>query len=139
MSSHSYHRIYFHFVWSVKDREAILVNSYQTFVEQLIDQACYERGIKPIAMYVMPDHVHLLVRLPPTIAPATFIGQVKGACAYAFNNRFGSQLTLKWQDGYGVVSVREGEQEKVIRYVENQSEIHANRRTSRTLETTEEL
>lgn len=139
MSSHSYHRLYFHLTWSVREREQVLVNEFQKFVEEAIGVACCERGVEPIALYVMPDHVHLFVRLLPTIAPATFIGQIKGATTFAFNNNFKHELFLKWQDGYGVVTVREGEQAKVIRYVENQAEIHANRQASRILETNEEL
>lgn len=139
MSAHSFHRLYYHFAWSVKDHDPVMVDAFQSFIEKSVRKACEERGIEPLALYMMPDHIHLFVRLLPAAAPATFIGQIKGACSYAFNQHYGNQLVLKWQDGYGVVTVREGEQEKVIRYIENQHEIHANRQASRFLETTEEL
>ncbi len=83
----------------------------------------------------MPDHIHLFVTLPPTISPAAFIGQVKGATAYAYNKNSNGGAPLIWQEGYGVITVRKGEADKIVRYVENQQEIHARRKASRLLET----
>ena len=42
----------------------------------------------------MPDHVHLLTRLPPTVTVSEFIGQVKGATAFRVNR----DLKPKFED-----------------------------------------
>lgn len=93
-----------------------------------------QRGATVLACNVMPDHVHLFVTLPPTIALSTFIGQVKGALTYNHNKQFLSELY--WQKGYGAITVRRAETDRVVRYVENQQTIHANRKASRLLEMT---
>ena len=49
----------------------------------------------------------------------------------------GAQDELKWQDGYGVITVRKTESQKIIRYIANQQELHAKRETLRVLEVTE--
>ncbi len=72
----------------------------------------------------MPDHVHLLVRLPPTIAVADFIGKVKGATAYRVNHEIRPNFKLRWQEGYGVLTLRKDELPKVSRYIDNQEQHH---------------
>ena len=50
------------------------------------------------------------------------IGQLKGASAHAMNQiRPGS---VHWQDGYGVITFRRPELDKVVSYIENQEERH---------------
>lgn len=87
----------------------------------------------------MPDHVHLLVRLPPTIAVSEFIGQVKGASAFRVNREIEPQFKLRWQEGYGVVTLRKDELAKVSNYIDNQEEHHRAARLSDLLERVEDL
>jgi len=95
--------------------------------------------VSSLACNAMLDHVHLFVRLLPTMCVATFIGEIKGVASHTHNHRFGARHHLKWQDGYGVVTVREAEADKVIRYIVNQQELHANRKTLRLLEQVQEV
>lgn len=67
-----------------------------------------------IACNTMPDHVHLLINLPPTISPAIFIGQVIGAVSHAYHAEFGVHEYMKWQEGYGVVSMRKNSFSKYL-------------------------
>jgi len=85
----------------------------------------------------MPDHVHLLVSLPPTIKVSDFIGQVKGATAHRINEEIKLNFKLKWQEGYGVLSMRKDELEKVSRYIDNQETHHRTGKVSVLLERTE--
>jgi putative transposase len=137
VASHVFHQLYYHFVWSTKDRLPLITDEVKEQLVQAIANACQERGVTPIACNSMPDHVHLFVQLQPTTCVATFIGQIKGASAYTHNRRFGVRHHLKWQDGYGVVTVREAETEKVVRYIVNQQQLHETRKTSWILEATE--
>ncbi len=137
MASHSFHQLCFHFVWATKERLPLIEEGTKRQVIDAVGEACRKRGVNPIACNAMPDHMHLLVRLKPTIAPAEFIGEIKGATSYEHNHRFGARNFLKWQEGYGVVSLRADETEKVVRYIEEQEERHAAKRLSRLLETIE--
>jgi hypothetical protein len=85
----------------------------------------------------MPDHVHLLVRLPPTVKVCDFIGQVKGATAHRINEEIKPNFKVRWQEGYGVVTLRQGEVEKVSRYVDNQETHHKTGKLSDILERTD--
>ena len=85
----------------------------------------------------MPDHAHLLCRLPPTILLADFIGQLKGATSFRVNKEIQPKFKLHWQEGYGVLSLRKDEIEKVARYIDRQEEHHRRGKLSDVLETFE--
>jgi putative transposase len=87
----------------------------------------------------MPDHVHVLAQVPPSVALASVIGQWKGASSHAANT-YGPALPTKiaWQSGYGVHSVSQRSFEQVKQYVQNQRERHAAREVFGVYERTEE-
>ena len=68
---------------------------------------------------------------------ADFIGQVKGAAAYRVNAELKPQFRLKWQEGYGVLTLCKDEIGKVARYIDDQERHHATARVSELLETTD--
>jgi putative transposase len=134
----AFHRLFFHVVWATKERLPLLVGDAREQLLEAVVQSCRERQVEPVACNCMEDHIHLCVQLTPTTNVADFIGQIKGASSYTINQKHGAREPLKWQRGYGVVSLREDDVPKVVKYIENQQEIQAARKASRLLETTEE-
>jgi len=125
MSSHVYHQMYFHIVWSTKDRLPFITDEVREWlVERIVSEARRRYGIV-LACNAMPDHVHLFVSLPPTVMPATFVGEVKGAASPAFQREYGTARFLKWQMGYSISTLRKNEQKTVIRYIADQQIRHA--------------
>jgi putative transposase len=102
-----------------------------------INEETKKRGGWPIRHNAMPDHVHWLVRLPPTIKVSDFIGQVKGAISHRINDEIKPNFKLQWQEGYGVLTLRKDELEKVSRYIDNQETHHSTGKLSDLLERTE--
>ena len=137
MPSHVFHQLYYHIVWGTKNRLPLVAEDMRERLIRWVEDECRKRKGTSLACNAMPDHVHLFVHLPPTVCVSTFIGQVKGASSYAYNHHMGAQDELKWQDGYGVITARKTESEKIIRYITNQQELHARRETLRVLEATE--
>jgi REP element-mobilizing transposase RayT len=64
------------------------------------------------------DHVHLLVRLHPSIAVARLMAEVKGFSSHAVTSRF------RWQRGYGAFSVSFDDLPAVESYIRNQKRHH---------------
>ena len=79
---------------------------------------------KVFAVNGTEDHVHMVVAIPPKLAVATFIGQVK-AVASAKLNQFAGDGSLFWQDEYGVFSFDAKRLPNYVAYVENQKTHHA--------------
>ncbi len=140
--SRAFHQLYYHHAWRTRGSEPLIVGEFKEHLLRLIEDECSKYGGRCIRVNALSDHAHLLVELPPTIAPATFIGKVKGAASY-FANHFLEERKapsrFRWQEGYGVVTLRKADVPKVEEYIRNQEQIHSERKLSRTLETFEEV
>lgn len=133
MSNNAYYKLYYHVVWATKSHEIVIKPEQIKWTTEIVIVDAKKRCSRVIACGIMPDHVHLLVSLPPTIAIATFVGQVKGSSAHLFNKTVGKPY-LKWQEGYGALTLRESDVDKVANYVNNQQKIHASRKPKSVLE-----
>jgi putative transposase len=132
---HAFHQLYYHFAWSTHSRAALIHRDIRTELLKIVNEEATKRGGWPIRHNTMPDHVHLLVRLPPTVKVCDFIGQVKGATAHRVNEEIKLGFKLTWQEGYGVLTLRKDEVEKVSRYIDNQEMHHGCGNLSKLLET----
>ena len=115
----------------------LIGRDYRPELLKIVNEEAKKCGGWPIRHNAMPDHVHLLVRLPPTVKVSEFIGQVKGATSYRVNEEIRPSFKLKWQEGYGVLTLRKDELEKVSRYIDNQETHHRLGRLSNLLERTD--
>jgi len=70
------------------------------------------------------DHVHLLVRLPPTVSIADALRVVKTNASRWVHEKWPSRSAFTWQIGYGAFSVSQSSAEAVLRYIANQEEHH---------------
>jgi putative transposase len=134
---HAFHQLFFHFAWATHSRIGQIRRDHRPKILAIINEEAKKRGGWPLRHNAMPDHVHLLVRLPPSVKVSDFIGQVKGASAHRINEEIKPYFTIKWQEGYGVVSMRNGDLEKVSRYIDNQEIHHKTGKLSDLLERTE--
>jgi putative transposase len=75
--SHVFHQLYYHFIWATQSREPLIDRSWRSQLLDIINQEVRIRGGFPLRHNAMPDHAHLLCRLPPKIVVADFIGQLK--------------------------------------------------------------
>jgi REP element-mobilizing transposase RayT len=83
-----------------------------------------ELGVKVHAGGNIEDHAHVVLSIPPILAVAECVRQIKGASAYAINRMPGSDGQFKWQGGYGALSVGERSLETVMEYAARQKEHH---------------
>jgi REP element-mobilizing transposase RayT len=71
------------------------------------------------------------------VVVADFVGQLKGATSFRVNKEIRPKFKLQWQEGYGVVSLRKDEIEKVSRYIDGQEGHHRSGKVSILLEMVE--
>lgn len=114
----------YYIVFTPKYRRKIIYNKYRKDLSEILRQLCHYKGVELIEGHMMPDHVHMLVSIPPKISISSFMGYLKGKSAlmmfdkhanlkYKFGNRH------FWAEGYFVSSV--GLNEATIRkYIEEQ-------------------
>jgi REP element-mobilizing transposase RayT len=135
---HAFHQLYYHFAWATHGRRALIHQTIRSDLLTIIHEEAAKRGGWPIRHNAMPDHVHLLVRLPPILRVSDYIGQVKGATAHRVNQELNPGFKLTWQEGYGVLTLRKDELDKVSRYIDNQETHHRHGRLSALLEQMED-
>lgn len=91
----------------------------------VIRSACEKNRCPVLALGGMSDHVHLLVALSPTISIAGVAHDVKGAFSRWLNEEAGLEDRFQWQGRYGAISVSPHERSRVIAYIRNQEQHHA--------------
>ena len=74
---HSVYNINYHFVWIPKTRMRILAKPFDTTVRETIRRVCAYFYWVPMALQIMPDHVHFFVSAPPKWAPAQIVQRLK--------------------------------------------------------------
>ena len=112
-----------HLVWCPRYRRAVLGGRVAARCGALLEQVAAEHGWEIVAKEVLPDHVHLFVRVGPTDAPATVVGAFKGRTArvlraeFPYLRRFAKVL---WSPSYFAASVGYVSESTVRRYIEHQ-------------------
>jgi putative transposase len=118
-----YWRLYYHFVWSTKDRLPLLTPDIENRTYSVIANKCKALGGWVHAINGMPDHVHVVLAAPPRISPAEIARNLKGISAHFIQSEL--NVTLKWQRGYGVFSLTRRGLEPAVDYVRQQKKHHA--------------
>jgi putative transposase len=115
-------QLFIHYVWGTWQRMPWLEGDVRDIAYRTILAKCKAHGVQVLALDGIEDHVHLLVKIPPTITIAKLIADVKGASSYIINRRRPDDI-FKWQDGYGAFTVSKDNLPAAITYIQNQ-EIH---------------
>ena len=76
----------------------------------------------------MEDHIHMLLKAPPVIAPSEIAKQIKGFSSKWTHETFPDVRDFAWQDGYGVFAVSKSNVSTVANYIRNQAR-HDGRRS----------
>ena len=130
--------IYIHAVWSTKLRARLILPAVEVEVYAELKRIARERGCQPLAVDGMPDHVHVVLRIPSTISVARLLQRLKGETSNLVRNLFEMDELFQWQEGYAAFSVSRSHLARVIAYVENQKRHHANGTTWPEWEETDE-
>lgn len=133
----SYWKLFYHFVWTTKCRMPWITAEVARQLYPVIVAKAVALGGLVHAVGGTEDHVHLVVSVPPKVALARFIGEVKGSSSHFANHELRLDGHVSWQEEYGVVSLREQDLPKVVRYVRDQQRHHAQSDTIARLECAE--
>src|ERR1043166_4478462 len=74
--SHTFHQLYYHFIWATHSREPLIAREWRPELLNIINDEVKLRGGIPLRHNAMPDHVHLVARLSPTVLISDFVGKV---------------------------------------------------------------
>jgi putative transposase len=117
----------YHLIWCPKYRRRVLVGGVDARLKAIIAEVVAEVGVEVIEIEVMPDHVQLLAKLPPTVPLSEFMRLLKGRSSRLLRMEFPRLQPLPvLRSPPWVVSTVGGAPLEVVRgYVENQKAVGA--------------
>lgn len=124
----SWWRAYYHLVWSTKHRAAMITPERMAMLQQAFRVVARDNGAYTHAVGGMPDHVHVAVSIPPSIAVSDYVQRLKGSSSRYLSKQItepGADA-FAWQEHYGMLTFGERSLERVVCYIEQQAEHHAN-------------
>ncbi|AVK95711.1 IS200/IS605 family transposase [Lysinibacillus sphaericus] len=114
----------YHIVFAPKYRRQIIYGQIKVDVGRILRQLCERKGVEIIEATACPDHIHMLVSIPPKLSVSSFVGYLKGKSSLMIFDRH-ANLKYKygnrkfWCRGYYVDTV--GRNRKIIQeYIKNQ-------------------
>jgi REP element-mobilizing transposase RayT len=123
----SYVNLIYHIVFSTKDREPFITDSYQARLHEYIGGIIRQQGGIAMAINGMPDHLHLLAKLRQDKAVSDMIRDFKAGASGWMHKVFPDVKNFAWQNGYGAFTVSASQIERVRSYIVNQQAHHRNK------------
>jgi len=122
--SHTSWNCKYHIVFAPKYRRKVFYGEKRREIGAILRQLCEWKGVKIIEAEVCPDHVHMLVEIPPKIAVSSFVGFLKGKSSLLIyqkwaNMKFKYRNREFWCRGYYVDTVGKNTA-KIKEYIANQ-------------------
>lgn len=125
-TAHSTYRCEYHIVFAPKYRRKEIYGELKVDIGEILRKLCNEMKVEIIEAEACPDHIHMLVSIPPYLSVSQFMGTLKSKSALMIFDRH-ANLKYKygsrhfWCRGYYVDTVGKNET-KIKEYIRNQLE-----------------
>ena len=116
----------YHIVFAPKYRRKVFYGEKRAEIGKILRELCRWKGITIIEAEVSPDHIHMLVEIPPKMSVSSFMGFLKGKSSLIIHERH-ANLKYKhgnrsfWRRGYYVDTAGKNTK-KIAEYIQNQLE-----------------
>jgi len=126
-AAHASYSLFYHLVWAPKYRRKVLDGKVGERAKQIIMEVSVKYGYKVDTLKVSPDHIHLLVSLPPRISIVEAVRTLKSITAKTLLEEFPELKKHLWQGslwtrGYAVNSVGGLNLDTVRQYIMTEQE-----------------
>lgn len=122
--SHTKWNCKYYIVFAPRYRRKVFYEEKRAAIGKILRQLCEWKGVRIIEAEACPDHIHLLVEIPPKIAVSSFMGYLKGKSSTMLYEQFG-ELKYKyrsrefWCRGYYVDTAGKNAS-RIQEYIKNQ-------------------
>ena len=122
--SHTRWECKYHIVFAPKYRRKVIYGKIREDICEILSSLCKRKGVEIIEAEWCPDHIHLVVRIPPSMSVSSFMGYLKGKSALMIFERH-ANLKYRygnrhfWCRGYYVDTVGKNAK-KIEEYIRNQ-------------------
>ena len=121
---HTRWRCQYHVVFAPKYRRMAIYGEIRADIGKILRKLCEQKGIEIIEAEACPDHIHMLLSIPPKMSVAYAIGYLKGKSSLMIfekwgNARYAYRNREFWCKGYYVDTVGK-DTKKIAAYIQNQ-------------------
>lgn len=125
--AHTKYNCKYHIVFAPKYRRKVFYGEKREAIRDILRELCKWKGVEIIEGEVCPDHIHLLLSIPPKIRVSSFMGYLKGKSSLIIFQRYGNMKFAYrnrefWCKGYYVDTVGKNTK-KIKEYIENQLKV----------------
>ena len=109
-TAHSSYRCQYHIVFAPKYRRKGIYGKIKKDIGEILRKLCEQKGVEIIEGEVCPDHIHMMVVIPPKMSISGFMGYLKGKSALLIfqkwgNMKFAYRNREFWCKGYYIDTV----------------------------------
>ncbi len=122
--ANSYTQCYFHMVFAVKNREALIKKEWKDELEKYITGIVQTHRHKMLAIGSMPDHIHIFIGYNVNQLIPDLVEQIKTSSNAWIKEKKLSKFKFEWQKGYGAFTCSRSHIDREIKYVKSQEEHH---------------
>ena len=124
--------LFVHLTWTTFQRMPMIGPTEAHFLGRFLPAEAQRHGASVIALGMVCDHLHLVLRVPGRFDLPRLVQGLKGASARLANQDQGISLTgLRWAHGYHVMSISPRNLATAVQYVRSQRDRHPDRAISR--------
>ena len=125
--ANTYTQSYFHLVFAIKNRDAIIKISWKDELDKYITGIIQNNGHKLLAIYSMPDHLHIFIGYNVNQLIPDLVEKIKTSSNAWIKKERKTPFRFEWQKGYGAFTHSHSQIDLVIKYIRNQRYHHRKR------------
>ena len=125
--ANTYSQIYVQVVFAVEGRQNLIQKQNKEELQKYMTGIVTEREQKLLAVHCMPDHIHILIGVRPSIALSDLVRDIKNASGNFINGKRWVMGRFSWQEGFGAFSYGHSQLTGMINYIRDQERHHVRR------------
>ncbi len=125
--ANTYSQCYFHLVFAVKNRDALIKKEWKDGLEKYITGIVQNHRHKMLSIGAMPDHIHILIGYNLSQLIPDLVEEIKTSSNSWIKAEKLSKFRFEWQKGYGAFTHSRSQIDDVVKYILNQNEHHKSR------------
>lgn len=122
--ANTYTQSYFHLVFAVKNRDALIRKSWKDELEMYITGIVQKYHHKLLAIGSMPDHIHLFIGYNLNQTIPKLVEEIKTSSNAWIKSKHFTSFKFEWQIGYGAFTYSHSQIDAVVKYIMNQEKHH---------------
>ncbi len=117
-------QLYLHLVFVTKHRDYMIMDRIESQLHSFLWKKAEELDTIPLMINGMPDHLHILLKIPAKVTVSYIAQLLKGSSSRFMNDLSGNQQLFEWSRGYGAFTISKKDVDMIANYIKNQKQHH---------------